>query len=143
MKDNLKEERLLILHMIHEGKISSEEGSKLLESIKFNAEDEYQGIDMEDKINKFSTTVDSFAKDVGSKIGTAFKDAEPKIKKATKKALEKTALVMEDISKSLNESIKSMEEKESKSNSEEDTNVTDLENSSAEDHNDDDNSKLS
>lgn len=143
MKDNLKEERLLILNMIQEGKITVEDGTRLLDAIKAGSIEECQGFDMEEKINKFSSSVDSFAKDVSSKVGTAFRDAEPKIKKATKKALEKTALVIEDISKSLNESVKNMEEDELKDNCSEDENCIDNDDFSSTHTNDDDTSNLS
>lgn len=132
MNDSLKEERIMILNMVQDGKLTTDEATKLLNALRVGTLEVESGFDMEEKIYKFTKSVDSFAKDVTGKLGTAFKDAEPKLKKATKTAVEKTAKVIDDISKSLNDSLKSMEENEIKDN------TSEMDVSSQETNNDDD-----
>lgn len=134
MNDSFKEERMMILNMVQDGKLTSDEAAKLLDALKVGTPEVEHTFDMEEKIHKFTQSVDSFARDVTDKLGTAFKDAEPKIKKATKKAVEKTASVIDDISKSLNDSLKNMEENELKDKSS-DIDVTSDENNNNDNNN--------
>lgn len=116
MKDSLKEERLKILDLLEQGKIKSGEATELLGALKVgNPEEHARSIDLEDKFNKFCKSLDIFAKDVSDKVGEFYKDVEPKVKEVTKKTIEKTVTVVDDLSKTLNESLKSMEEDEKKS----------------------------
>ncbi|MDR1688187.1 MAG: hypothetical protein LBS21_06195 [Clostridiales bacterium] len=110
----MKEERMYILQMLGEGKISADEAAKLLEAVGKKPMREYwdEDFNAEEKIRKFSQSVESFAKDFGSKIEHTFKDMEPKVRSTTKKVMEKTASVVDDISKALYESIKNLEPKE-------------------------------
>lgn len=112
----MKEERMYILNLLGEGKITAEEASKLLEAIGKDKKSrkEYWDDDFvaEEKLLKFSQSVESFAKDFGSKIESTFKDMEPKVRKTTKTVMEKTASVIDDISKSLYESINNLEHKD-------------------------------
>ena len=112
MKDNLKEERIMILEMVKENKISTEDATKLLSSLQGEKLVNFDNEELEEKFSKFYSSVDSFAKDLKTRLDKAYKDAEPKVKNATKKVMEKTANVMGDLSTSLNESVKKMEEKE-------------------------------
>ena len=105
----MKDERIKVLEMVEQGKINVDEAAKLLEALKAT-EDVDNSSDFQEKINAFSQNVESFAKDVGDKMGTAFKGMEPKIRKATKVVVEKTANLVDDISKALNESLKNLEE---------------------------------
>ena len=116
MKENLKEERMMILEMVKDGKISADDAVKLLEGMQpsgrpKNNFSNYDNEEIEEKFNKFYQNVDGFAKDLKSKLDGAYRDVEPKIKSTTKKIMEKTACAMEDLSKSISDSARKMEEK--------------------------------
>ncbi len=64
----MKEERLMILRMIDEGKISADDGVKLLKALSKSG-------DTEEKISKA-------AKQIKDKVTDIAKEAEPKVKKA-------------------------------------------------------------
>ena len=110
MKDYLKEERIMILEMVRENKISADDATKLLNSLgdggKSTTSHHFDSEEIEEKFNKFYNNVDAFAKDLKGRLGEAYKKAEPKVKTATKKVMEKTADVMEDLSKSINDGAK-------------------------------------
>lgn len=110
----MKKERIKILEMVEEGKISVDEATKLLESLKtsggdFGWEPDCDGA--EEKLHEFSKNVDQFAKDFSDKFSGVFKEVEPKLKSATKVVLEKTVSLLDDVSRSLNEAAKNMERK--------------------------------
>ena len=111
MKGSKKEERMMVLEMLSAGTISVEESIQLLsalDSCKKSEGFEYSSGDMEEKFEKFTSNLDSFAKDVSEKAKTTYKDLEPKIKSGTRTVLSKTISVLEDISCSLNESLENM-----------------------------------
>jgi len=119
MKGSKKEERLIILNTLREGSITVDEAIKLLgvldgckndSSFEFNS-----NVDMEEKFERFTSTLDSFAKDVGEKAKTTYKDLEPKLKSGTKTVLEKTISVLGDINSSLTESLENMKRAEDES----------------------------
>lgn len=119
MKNNaVKEERMMVLNMVSEGKISVEDSIKLLELLsdqtnEFKADYGYRyDYDFEEKINNFSRSVDEFAKDVSEKVSCAYKGVEPKVKSATKTVVQKTVSILEDISSSLNETLKNLDTEE-------------------------------
>ena len=105
---NLKDERIMILEMVREGKISTDDATKLLSSLGGGSSSS-KGFDneedFEDKLNKFYSSVDTFAKDLKDRFGKVYKDAEPKVKEVTHKAMKKTASIMEDLSEKLNEKV--------------------------------------
>lgn len=104
----MKEERMYILNLLGDGKISAEEAENLLKSLssnRSNYEDKCQDV------CSFAESVENFAKDCGSKFKTTFKSMEPAVRRTTKSAMEKTVSILDDIAKSLNENIKNMEEK--------------------------------
>lgn len=106
----MKDERLRVLQMVEDGKISVDEATKLLDALKASADEQYYaGPDFQDKMKDFSRNVESFAKEFGGKMEGKFKEMEPKIKKATKVVVEKTAGLVDEISKALNESLKNFE----------------------------------
>ena len=128
MKDYLKDERMMILQMVNDGKINSEDAAKLLTSLTENdpgitgpGPNIKPDVDVADKFNKFCGTVENFAKNVGEKASKAIKDAEPHVKEATKKAMKKTACALEDISKTLQTNLQNMEEKENNCENTEDS----------------------
>ena len=108
----MKKERLKVLDMVEKGTISVEEASKLLENLALGQQTyrEHELVeDLEESASHFAKSVESFLKDVGGKVGEKYKDMEPKIRVATQKVVEKTAGLMDDLSKSLHESAKNME----------------------------------
>ncbi|MCL2564873.1 MAG: hypothetical protein FWE24_03560 [Defluviitaleaceae bacterium] len=122
MKSSKKEERLIILNTLRDGKITVDESIKLLNAIDGCHEGfEFGGsnVNVEEKFEKFTSSLDSFAKEVGEKAKTTYKDLEPKLKSGTKTVIEKTMSVLGDINKSLEESLENMkkaEEEEEKCN---------------------------
>jgi len=121
----MKEERLMILNLLNEGKISADEAAKLLDALSKGGDgaqrrykyrhgayekDDFEG-EMEDKLKKFQQAAESFSKEFGEKVGGAFKEFEPKFKTVAKTVMEKTASVVDDLARALNESVKNMEEK--------------------------------
>jgi gas vesicle protein len=105
-RDNMQEERLQVLKMVEDGKITVDESIKLLEALKGGP----SGPGLEEKFNNFAKETKEFFKDVGKKVNEMYKGAEPKIKEATKKVAAKTAEVADSISQSINEKIKKAEE---------------------------------
>ncbi|MCL2593014.1 MAG: hypothetical protein FWD82_06580 [Defluviitaleaceae bacterium] len=104
----IKEERIMVLGLLQEGKITVEEATKLLESLSITSGmDAYacESHDVEEKINKFTKSVEHFAKDAGSKISCAYRTCEPKVKSGLKTALEKTASALNRASESLARSL--------------------------------------
>jgi len=102
----MKEERLMILEMVKEGTISADEAAKLLRTVGNESEEKI----LEDKFDAFYTNVDSFAKDLKRRAESAYYKAEPKIKVATKKTLEKTVDLMQDVSEKLKGTVNKLEE---------------------------------
>ncbi|MDR2749672.1 MAG: hypothetical protein LBC41_03330 [Clostridiales bacterium] len=109
----MKTERLKVLDLLESGKITADEAAKLLEALKGPADhfwDDEAARTVEVKFSKFAENVETFSKDVSSKVEAAFKDVEPKLRTATKVVVEKTAAIVEEISKSLGETLKNLEE---------------------------------
>ena len=112
----MKKERMKVLEMVEAGKISVEEATALLESLAEAASvcsESHYGDEMEERVHDFSRSVDTFARDFGERASETWKNCEPKLRSATKKVVEKTAHLMDEISKSLHESLKNMETNES------------------------------
>lgn len=108
----MKKERLKVLEMVEEGKISVDEATKLLETLKAGADFEWGAADYDDaeeRLNQFSKNVDAFAKDFSDKFSSAFKEVEPKLKSATKVVIEKTVSMIDEVSRSLHEAATNME----------------------------------
>ena len=110
MKDSLKEERLKILELLEQGKITSDDATRLLGALKVGS----PAADVEEVFGKLFKSLDGFAKGVTDKVSEIRKDVEPKVKEVTKKTIEKTVTVVDDLSKTLNDTIKSMDDEESK-----------------------------
>ncbi|MDR1066884.1 MAG: hypothetical protein LBL35_05575 [Clostridiales bacterium] len=112
----MKKERLKVLELIEEGKITVEDATKLLEAMALSGS--YESYDyeegLEEKLHNFSKSINNFAKDVGDKLNTTYKDVEPKLKNVTRSLVEKTANVAEEISRALRENLKAKDEKDEK-----------------------------
>jgi len=104
----MQNERLQVLKMVEDGKINVDEATKLLEALK--ATGASSGPAFEEKFKDFACDMKDFCKDVTCKINEMTKKAEPKVKEFAKTVVSKTADIAENISQSLNEKIKSMEE---------------------------------
>ena len=125
----MKQERLKILGMLEDGKISAEEAGMLLDRLNqadshhFISEDTAEQV--EEKIHRFAKNAEHFAKEFSQKAAEAYKDVEPKLKKASQAILEKTAAIVDDIAHSLHESIENAKaraaEQEAKQNKDDDT----------------------
>jgi uncharacterized protein len=85
-------EKMRVLDLLESGKISATEAAELLSvlgsSRLLNSETRENA---EEKLRQFAKDCNKFAKDVGCKLQEAYKNAEPKLKKASKSALEKAA----------------------------------------------------
>jgi len=103
----MQEERMIVLKMVDEGKITVDEATKLLEGLRGTGSD--VGRQFEEKFKDFSADMKEFAKDVTCKINDMTKKAEPKVKEFAKNVVSKTAEVADNISQSLNEKVKSMD----------------------------------
>jgi len=107
----MKQERLKILSLLEDGKITADDAAMLLEKLgqsdgnSFISEDTAEQV--EEKLQRFAKSAEGFAKEFSSKVGCAYKDVEPKLKKASQTVLEKTASIVDDIAHALHESIES------------------------------------
>ncbi|MCL1987658.1 MAG: hypothetical protein FWG64_06780 [Firmicutes bacterium] len=105
----MKDERLKVLSLLEEGKINAEEAGRLLDTLnqsdarKFINEDTADQV--EEKFQRFAKNAEAFAKEFGQKASNAYKDVEPKLKKASQTILEKTAEIIDDISTTLHNTI--------------------------------------
>ena len=106
-------EKMKVLELVAEGKITADEATKLIEALgaspKFVISKEKRE-DIEEKFHQFSKDVNKFAKEAGSKIQEFYKDVEPKLKKAGLTALEKCANTLDALAKSINESLEKHKE---------------------------------
>ena len=110
----MKQERMKILSMIEEGKISVDEATRLLEVLGTDNEAYGQDGDFQEKFQTFSRNVEDFAKDVGTKASAVYKEMEPKLKAATRVVVEETANVVDDLSRMIHESLDKMNKEENK-----------------------------
>jgi len=108
----MKEERLAILKLIDEGKISASEGVKLLNALRDDIPK--REFEIEDGINKVTSAMDSFAKDIKEKFCDFTKDAEPRMKKASQSIIEKTSEIFGEISKNLKDMLSNDDENDDK-----------------------------
>lgn len=86
----MNDERMLILKMIDEGKITVDEGVKLLKTVSRTAE-------VEEKLGEAAKKAQAIAMEVKDKAVELAKDAEPKVKKAAQVIGEKATEVASTI----------------------------------------------
>ncbi|MCL2752839.1 MAG: hypothetical protein FWE44_01665 [Defluviitaleaceae bacterium] len=108
----MQEERMQVLKMIDEGKITVDEATKLLNALGAKACCEAKPT-TEEKWAKFQEDTKEFFKEMGQKINQACEKAKPKIESAAKTVVAKTAQACDNIAQSLNEKVAKMQEKES------------------------------
>ncbi|MDR1000015.1 MAG: hypothetical protein LBL96_04325 [Clostridiales bacterium] len=116
----MKAERLKILEMLEAGIIKADEAVQLLQAIKEPEEDrvfwdEENTKNLQEKVQKFTTHVESISKDVGERLEGVYKDIEPKLRSASRIVVEKTAALVEELGRNLNETLKKFEEQAEKS----------------------------
>ncbi|MCD7855194.1 MAG: hypothetical protein LUG66_06230 [Clostridiales bacterium] len=70
----MKEERMFILNMLNDGKITSDDACKLLAALKTSDGKSSSSSEIGDKVEKY-------AKDIKAKVSKMAKDAEPTVKK--------------------------------------------------------------
>ena len=108
-------ERAMILQMVESGKVSVDDAVKLLDAIKLDqAQNDRQKlfdtIELDERINRFARTCDNIARDISDKVSDTWRGVQPKVKSATKAAMEKTISAIDKLSQSLNESLKCLDE---------------------------------
>ena len=111
----INQERLMVLNLLQEGKIDVDEATKLLESLSVTSENQqshYESHEIEEKVQKFTKSVEQFAKEAGTKINSTYKACEPKVKSALKTAIEKTVDALNKASDSLSKSLENGESNE-------------------------------
>lgn len=104
----MQEERMAILKMVEEGKISPNDAVKLMYAL--NSERPKRDFCIEEKFNKASQAMDEFAKDVREKMSSVAKEVEPKFKKTTHTIIEKTSEIVDELAQALREAVKNAEE---------------------------------
>lgn len=116
----MKDERMYILKMIEDGKISADEGVKLFAAITKNKQckgknqkDNFSKADFEEKMNKVAKATDSFAKEIKEKVETVAKDAEPKVKEVTRVIVDRTSTFANDVMNTLKNTFENKDSKDS------------------------------
>ena len=104
----MKQERLKVLNLLEEGKITAEEAGLLLD--KLNQHDhhfisEETAEQVEEKLHRFAKSAENFAKEFSQKAACAYKDVEPKLKKVSQTVLEKTASIVDEIAHTLHDTL--------------------------------------
>jgi len=103
-------EKMRVLELLENGKISADEAAKLLEVLGGSRLMSKETRDnVEEKLQKFGQDVSKFAKDAGCKLQEFYKASEPKIKKASQSALEKAAAALDGLACSISESLEKVE----------------------------------
>ncbi len=104
----MNNEKLMVLKLVDDGKITADEAVKLIKALGNSASE--REIDLEDKLNRFSQSVDCFAKDSKERVENFAKDVEPRFKNVAKVVIEKTASMVDDLSKVLKETVANINE---------------------------------
>ena len=101
-------EKMRVLELLENGKITADEAANLLEVLGRSTRlvSKEARDNMEEKVQKFAQDVSKFAKDCGCKAQVLYKEVEPKLKKASKTALEKAASALDSLANNISESIK-------------------------------------
>ena len=112
----MRQERLKVLAMLEDGKITADDAAALLGKLNeadgnhFISDDTAEHV--EESLQRFAKNAEHFAKEFGQKAYSAYKDVEPKLKKASQAALEKTASIVDEIAQALHESIEKAQAEE-------------------------------
>ena len=106
----MQEERMAVLKMIDDGKITVDEATKLLDALGVKVCCETKPT-TEEKWSKFQDDAKAFFKEMGTKINAVCEKAKPKLESAAKTVVAKTAQACENIAQNLNEKSAKMEAK--------------------------------
>ncbi|MFV0503273.1 MAG: SHOCT-like domain-containing protein [Lachnospirales bacterium] len=121
----MEKERMMILELLEEGKITPEEALNLISALNVNREEdakenkkytEEKEEDNDDSseedtyknnfdadMENFKKSVESFAEEVNGKFNEFASDVEPKVRRATKKFLKNTSKVFRMMAESLDD----------------------------------------
>jgi MinD-like ATPase involved in chromosome partitioning or flagellar assembly len=102
-------EKMRVLDLLESGKISAPEAAELLSVLNSRSEGKS---DSEEKLRQFAKDCNQFAREVGCKMQEMYKDVEPKVKKASKSALEKAAAALDNLASSINESLEKADDED-------------------------------
>lgn len=102
------EEKILILKLLEEGKITKEEAFSLLEALNGTSKNCHhkhkktrEERAFEEDLNKFAKSVENFANEVNAKVSNTYKEIEPKVRKSTKSAVDKATELLRNLSTNL------------------------------------------
>jgi len=99
-------EKMRVLEMLENGKITAEEAAKLIEVLgKGSLVSKETRENVEEKLHQFAADVTKFAKEAGCKMQEMYKQVEPKLKKGCQSALEKTAEALDKLACNISESL--------------------------------------
>ena len=96
----MNEETKMILKMVEDGKISSDEAIKLIKALKDKGSSSCCA-DIEEKLQKAGKAVGDFAKDVNKTVNSLAKKAEPVVKDFTYTVVDKTSEITNNIGKAV------------------------------------------
>lgn len=94
-------ERLMVLKLIEDKKITTDEAVKLLNAMK-KGNSSNNNVNKE-SFQKMSKSVGDFTKDMGDKCSELFENAEPTIKNVKKTVSTNVSSILSDLSKVLNQ----------------------------------------
>jgi len=103
-------EKMRVLEMLENGKITADDAAKLLEVLggsRIVSKETRENV--EERLHQFAQDVTKFAKDAGCKMQVFYKEVEPKLKKASQTALEKAAAALDSLACNISESIEKSE----------------------------------
>lgn len=98
-------EKMRVLDLLEAGKITASEATQLISVLPPRLVTKETRENAEEKLRQFAKDFNKFAKEVGYKMQEIYKDVEPKIKKASQTALEKTSDALDNLAYSINESL--------------------------------------
>jgi len=99
-------EKMRVLELLENGKITADEAATLLEVLgNSRLVSKETRENMEERVQQFAQDVTKFAKDAGCKMQVFYKEVEPKLKKASQCALEKAAAALDNLACNISQSI--------------------------------------
>ncbi|MCL1843489.1 MAG: hypothetical protein FWF79_06725 [Defluviitaleaceae bacterium] len=107
----MSNEKMRVLDLLEAGKINAEEAAQLLNALggsRLITKETRENV--EEKMQQFAKDVTKFCKDAGCKMKEIYKNAEPKIKKASRSALEKAADALDNLAGSIGDSLETTDD---------------------------------
>ena len=111
----MREAKLLILNMISEGKISADDGAKLLETVYKNEDSSSESDNNQTEVSSIVVDInDSLGTEIRNRLNSIYNDVEPQLKRtvmsAIENALESASLVSNTVLESIKTNILEPEE---------------------------------